>query len=135
MMNRLSKYLVVFTAFIFLNCHYRKDELVITNNTNDEVCYETLAKNKKQNIYFQASAGGKIKPHGRDSPLVRGSIKYTIQDSLADNTLYIVFYNLKEREYIYKNINNLVGNGKYIVRRFSRKELDKKKWMISYAAK
>jgi hypothetical protein len=46
--------------------------------------------------------------------------------------LYIVFYNKIDQQYVYKNINRIIFDKKYITYKYSKKELDNMNWIVSY---
>lgn len=130
-MGTKLKYLILICSFILYSCHYHSDKLKVKNNTQESIGYETLAKNQK-GIYYQVSAGGEIKAHKSDSPPTRGSIEYNVFKEHKDDFLYIVFYNLKFRDYVYKNINKIATDNRFCVKKYSESELDKSNWIVEY---
>lgn len=111
-------------------CHYQEDKLVIINNSQNAICYETLIK--KGTTYFEGSAGGKIGIKSSDSPAVRGSIASTIRKYSSDMILYVVYYRCKDADFIYRNTNFIVNDKRFKVDKYSLKELDSINWVIRY---
>lgn len=123
------------SLLLLVSCHYHDDNLVIRNNSNKTICYETLTKSVGDNEYYQISGGGKIKAHETDSPPVRGSIENSIENEPSDKNLYVIFYDCKQLEFINKDINNSVESGKFQVNKYSKEELEKANWYINYSEK
>lgn len=120
---------------LMVNCHYHDDNLVIKNNSNKTIRYETLTKSVFYNEYYQISGGGKIDAHNTDSPPVRESIKDELENEASDKNLYVVFYDTEYQDYIYKNINSIAISGKFKVAKYSKNELEKMGWVINYNEK
>ena len=118
-MNIILKYCALICVVLFCSCHYHRDDLKIENKTLNTICYTTLAKNQ-EGIYYVVSAGGKVYANNSDSPLTRGSIEYDVFEEKNDNYLYIVFYDLKFREYVYQNTNKIVTDNRFIVKKYSK---------------
>lgn len=130
-MQTKFKYFILIFSFIFYGCHYHNDELIVKNSTKERIGYETLAKNQ-EGIYYQVSAGGEIDGNDSDSPLTRGSIKYDVFKENNDDFLYIVFYDLKFKDYIYENINKIAIDNRFYVKKYSESELKKSNWIVEY---
>lgn len=122
----------IFILLLFTSCHYYSDKLVIKNNTEESICYETLSKNN-DGIYNQNSGGGTIKPNTLSSPPVRNSIVSNIQEN--NDSLYIVFYNCKDLEYVNNNLNTIIANKKYKHQKYSEKDLVDINWKVEYNGK
>ena len=130
-MKTKFKYFILIFSFMFYGCHYHHDELTVKNNTKERIGYETLAKNQ-EGIYYQVSAGGEIGANGSNSPLTRGSIEYDVFKEKNDDFLYIVFYNLKFKDYIYENINKIATDNRFCIKKYSELELKKSNWIVEY---
>jgi hypothetical protein len=130
-MIKKSNFLIL-AALLLVSCHYHDDKLVIRNSSNKNIRYETLTKSVYDNQYYQISGGGEIDVHNTDSPPVRGSIKDDIEDEASDKNLYVVFYDPKYQEYVYKNINTIAISGEFKVIKYSKNELEKIGWIINY---
>lgn len=130
-METKFKYFILIFSFMFYGCHYHHDELTVKNNTKESIGYETLAKDQ-DGIYYQVSAGGKINADNSDSPLTRGSIEYDVFKENNDDFLYIVFYDLKFKDYIYENINKIAMDNRFYVKKYSKSELKKSNWIVEY---
>lgn len=130
-MNKL-KYILLALTFIILSCHYKKDKLKIKNNTTKDICYHIILKYRDENTYYGPAIGGRIKPNTYDSPGIRGTILNEINKNSYNKTLYIVYFNVKDREYVYKNENTIIFNKKFHVDKYSIRELDSMKWIINY---
>lgn len=124
------KYFLLINTFFIISCHYTDDKLIIKNNSQNEICYETLIKSKKK--YDQISGGGKIKINGSESPSVRSSISKEINENSSNKILYIVYYNFEDLQFVNNNLNTIVNNKKFKVDKYSLKELDSMNWVVSY---
>lgn len=110
--------------------------MTIQNETDEKICYSTLAKNF-DNTYYEISAGGEIDSHNSDSPIIRGGadgLKTNI-DTYSDKSIYVAFYNPKEQQYVFKNVDSMINTGKLKVMKFTKQELDKINWKIIYKEK
>jgi hypothetical protein len=130
-MNKL-KYILLALTFITLSCHYKKDKLKIKNNTAKDIYYDVILKYRYENTYYGAASGGRIKPNTYDSPAVRGTILHEMNENSFEKILYIVYFNAKDLEYVYKNENTIIFNKKFHVDKYSIRELDSMKWIINY---
>ncbi|WP_337968720.1 hypothetical protein [uncultured Flavobacterium sp.] len=130
-MNKL-KYILLALTFIILSCHYKKDKLKIKNNSAKDIYYHVILKYRDENTYYGPAIGGRIKPNTYDSPGIRGTILNEMNKNSHNKTLYIVYFNVKDREYVYKNENTIIFNKKFHVDEYSIKELDSMKWIINY---
>jgi hypothetical protein len=128
----MKKIFVLSLFLVFIACDYSKDKLRIINNSKEDVHYETLIKNKENYVFYQISAGGEININDTSSPLVRTPIIDLINENSVDSILYIVFYNKIDQQYVYKNINRIIFDKKYITYKYSKKELDNMNWIVSY---
>lgn len=115
---------------IFSGCHYHHDKLAVHNYSDREICYETLAKVKK-GIYYQVSAGGKVGVNYSDSPLTRGTVEEAF-DQENDGFLYIVFYEEKYQDFVFANINKIVDDSRFNVKKYSKSELDRINWNVEF---
>ncbi|MEY2692208.1 MAG: hypothetical protein RIT03_598 [Bacteroidota bacterium] len=132
----MKKITALISIFILTSCHYSKDKLVIKNNSKLIICYETLIKNRT--AYYQISGGGKIKSFSFDSPPVRGnsnSIKYALENESIDKILYVVYYDLKDLEYVNKNLNTIISNKNFQTDTYTLKELNSLNWEINFPNK
>ncbi len=134
-MIQKSNYFALAILLLLVGCHYHEDNLVIRNNSNKTICYHTLTKSVTSGEYYGVSGGGEIEAHKTNSPPVRGSIEYSIENEPSDKNLYIIFYDCKHLESINKDINSSVESGKYQVNKYSSEELKKVNWKISYNVK
>jgi hypothetical protein len=119
-------------AILLVSCDYSKDKLIIQNNSKKEICYQTLVSNKANHVFYQVSAGGEIKAGSYNSPLVRQDIFTVIENSSSDKKLYVVFHDCNDKEYVYKHINSIVFDKRYIIKSFYKKDLDSLQWVIKY---
>ena len=126
------KYFVFIITLLFIRCHYYSDKLVVKNNTGETICYETLTKTK-QGIYSQNSGGGTIEPNNSSSPPVRNSIEASIQEN--NDSLYVVFNNCKDLEYVNSNLNTIIASKKYKFQKYSEKDLAEINWTVEYNGK
>ena len=123
-------------SFTIVGCHYHKVNMIIRNETDKKIGYSTFAQTNENKLY-EISSGGEITPHGYDSLFARGSsngLKTDI-DSYPDKSIYIAFFNLEERQYVFKNIDSMLKTGKLKLSKFSKKELDSMDWEITYTEK
>lgn len=123
--------LVLFFGTILSSCGYTNDKLKIFNNSDTDICYQTLIKDD-DGTYFQASAGDCVDKGKSTSPVVRGSIEYKIEQNSIDKVLYIVYYKKKDQEYIFKNIKTIIFNKKFKNDKYSLEKLNENNWKIFY---
>ncbi|MEI7510418.1 MAG: hypothetical protein WCJ62_13260 [Flavobacterium sp.] len=129
----MKVYTLIILILTLTGCGYTTDKLIIKNNSDKNVCYETLITNNEG--YYQASAGGEVVSKKTNSPTTRGAIWYQMEKESSDKILYVVYYDSIDREYVYKNIKTIVNDGKFKVNKYSLKELDSLKWVIIYDGK
>lgn len=127
---RIKYWTLIFVVFLY-SCHYHHDDLKVENCTINTIGYTTLAKNI-EGKYYEVSAGGEIDGNNSDSPLTRGSIEYDVFKEKNDGYLYIVFYDLKFKDYVYENTNKIVTDNRFIVKKYSKTELIKSNWIVKY---
>ncbi|MBF4465161.1 hypothetical protein [Flavobacterium sp. LC2016-12] len=129
--------LFLFLLFCMIaGCHYHKVNMTIRNETDKKIGYSTFALTDENKLY-DISSGGDIDPNGYDSPFVRGSsdgIKTDI-NSYPDKSIYFVFFNCEDREFVNKNIDSMFKMGKLKLMKFSKTELDSLDWKIVYTGK
>ena len=130
-MNIKLKYCTLICALFLYSCHYHRDELKVENSTINTIGYETLAKNE-EGRYYEVSAGGEIDANSYDSPLTRGSIEYDAFEEKNDGYLYIVFYDLRFKDYVYQNTNKIVKDNRFIIKKYSKAQLEKNNWNVKY---
>ena len=130
-MNIKLKYCTLICVFLLHSCHYHRDDLKVENSTINTIGYTTLARNQ-EGIYYEVSAGGEIVANSFDSPLTRGSIEYDVFEEKNDGYLYIVFYDLKFKDYVYQNTNKIVTDNRFIAKKYSKTELKKSNWIVKY---
>ncbi|AWA29433.1 hypothetical protein HYN48_04655 [Flavobacterium magnum] len=116
------------------SCHYKKDQLLIRNNSNEQMCYETIINGKDG--YYRVSAGGTVEAHAEDSPIRRSPIIGPLEENAAGHILYIVFYKPTHKFIIDNikadNIDNIVKSGKVTISKYTLDELNKMKWVVQY---
>ncbi|AWI25284.1 hypothetical protein [Flavobacterium pallidum] len=116
------------------SCHYNKDQLVIRNNSDEQVSYETIINGKEG--YYRVSAGGTIESHDQDSPLRRSPIIGPLEENAAGNILYLVFYKPTESAIIddikKNNIDNMMKSDKVTINQYTLSELNNIKWIVQY---
>ena len=134
-MIKKTNYFVLVTFLLSISCHYHEDNLIIKNNSNKNICYQTLTRSVVDGEYYEISGGGEIESHKTDSPPVRGSIENSIEDKQSDKNLYVIFYEWKQFDFIIKDITKSVESGKFQVEKYSNKELKKSNWKINYNEK
>lgn len=139
MKNKLFLYCIFSVIFILVSCGYSKDKLVIKNTTNEDICYDLLAKDVSKSVYYQVSTGGKIKKFTSESPIIHTTIRSIsdeIKDETNDGNLYILFHNEDIQDYVYSNMHNnmdnLIHNKNIKSHKYSVKELDSLNWIITY---
>ena len=130
-MNIKLKYYTLICVLFLYSCHYHRDDLKVENSTQNAIGYSTLARNQ-EGIYYEVSAGGKIDPNSSNSPLTRGSIEYDVFKEKNDGYLYIAFYDLKFKDYVYQNTNKIVTDNRFTIKKYSKTELTKSNWMVKY---
>ncbi len=130
-MNKL-KYFFLVSAFVITSCHYKKDKLKIKNNSTNNIYYHIILKFRDENTYYGPAVGGKIAPNTYDSPGVRSTILHEMETNSYNKMLYIVYFNVEDREYVYKNENTVIFNKKFKVDKYSLNELDSINWAVSY---
>ncbi|WP_309847731.1 hypothetical protein [Flavobacterium sp. 2755] len=130
-MKRLNLFFLTF-LFLTMNCHYKKDKLKIKNNSAKYIYYHVLVKYRNENVYYGPSIGGKVDPGNFDSPGIRGSILHEMNTNSYDKTLYIVYFNEKDREYVFKNENIILFDKRFKNDKYSIKELDSMNWVVNY---
>lgn len=130
-MNIKLKYCTLICVFLLYSCHYHRDDLKVENSTINTIGYTKLAKNQ-EGIYYEVSAGGEIYANSSDSPLTRRSIEYDVFEEKNDGYLYIVFYDLKFKDYVYQNTNKIVTDNRFISKKYSKTELKKSNWIVKY---
>lgn len=130
-MNKII-YIFLSLTLIITSCHYKKDKLKIKNNSKKDIYYHLILKYRNEDTYYGPAVGGKIKPNTYDSPGIRGTLLYEMNKNSYNKTLYIVYFNVKDREYVYKNENTIIFNKNFNVDKYSIKELDNMKWIINY---
>ncbi|SNR73837.1 hypothetical protein [Flavobacterium sp. ov086] len=126
------KYIFLTLTFIILSCNYKKDKLKIKNNSTKDIYYHIILKYRDENTYYGPAVGGKIKPNTYDSPGIRGTILHEMNKNSYDKTLYIVYFNVKDRDYVYKNENTIIFNKNFYVDKYLIRELDSMDWIINY---
>lgn len=132
MKQKIIKYLLTLFAFLMVGCCYQNDKLLIINKSKREIYYTTLLKSKVDSTYFSNSGGGNIEINGTSNPIVRQSISSTIDELSAEKMLYVVYFDLKEQEFVYKNINSILTNPKVKVNKYSKKELENLNWILEF---
>lgn len=135
-MKSRYKLFLILLSFITVGCHYHKVDMIIRNETDKKVGYSTFAVTDENKLY-DISSGGEINPHSYDSPFVRGSsdgLKTDI-NSYPDKSIYFVFFNSEEREFVNKNIDSMYKMGKLKLIKLSKTELDSLDWKIVYSGK
>lgn len=130
-MNIKLKYYTLICVLFLYSCHYHSDGLKVENSTINTIGYSTLARNQ-EGIYYEVSAGGKVNANSSNSPLTRGSIEYDVFEEKNDGYLYIVFYDLKFKDYVYQNTNKIVTDNRFIIKKYSKTELEKSNWIVKY---
>lgn len=126
------RYTLILFAFLNVSCHYSKDKLIIYNISKREIYYTTILKSKDDNSYFSNSGGGNIEINGFSNPIVRQTISSTIDELSAEKILYIVYFDSKDQEFVYKNINTILTNSKVKVKKYSKIELQNLNWKIKF---
>lgn len=135
-METKPKYFLLPLILLTIGCHYNNANIIIQNDTDKEICYSTLAKNL-DNTFYEISAGGKIDSHNSESPIVRGGsdrLKTDI-DTYSDKSIYFVFYNPKDQQYVFKNVDSMLNTGIIKIMKFRKNELEKMNWKIMYTEK
>ncbi|MEI7510416.1 MAG: hypothetical protein WCJ62_13250 [Flavobacterium sp.] len=138
----MKKYLYVFISMIIISCNYNKDKLNVQNNTEKDIWFIVMCKNKIENkyyftqiqslVYSKELASGVFQVFGTNNK----SCEKILKNRLYDKKLYIVFFDPKETGPI-EDINpNLVfNNKKIIVKMYTKKELDDMDWIVEYDGK
>jgi len=129
------KYTGLSLVILISGCEYGKEKLAIQNNSNNDICYQTLILRKGSKAFYQVSAGGEIKANGLDHPVVRRPISNEIDEYSSNKILYIIFYRCTDQEYVYQNIGSVVYNKKYATKKYFIKDLDSLNWLIKYEEK
>lgn len=123
----------IFILSIFLNsCHYSKDKLVVENNTTINICYQILLKIKDKKKFYHAGVGLEMKPNSKSSPIIKHTILESMDQFSNDKILYVIYYKVKDRDYVHKNLENIINIKKFRVDKYSLKQLDSLKWVIEY---
>ena len=130
-MNKYNFFLIVLSLTI-LSCGYNNDKLKIYNKSNGPICYETLIKDA-EGTYFQVSSGDCIDMGKISSPPLIGSIEYKMEQSSIDKILYIVYYNRKNEEYVYKNLKTIVNDENYKTEKYTLESLNRAQWKVIYS--
>ena len=127
---------------IIISCNYNKDKLNVQNNTEKDIWFIVMCKNKIENkyyftqiqslVYSKELASGVFQVFGTNNK----SCEKILKNRLYDKKLYIVFFDPKETGPI-EDINpNLVfNNKKIIVKMYTKKELDDMDWIVEYDGK
>ncbi len=129
------KYFALAILLLSAGCHYHQDKLIIKNNSNKTICYHTLTKSVNDGEYYEISGGGEIEAHNTNSPPVRGSIQYSLENEQSDKNLYVIFFDCKLFDFVVKDMTKSVESGKFQVNKYSSKELIKADWKIKYTNK
>ena len=98
---------------------------MIENKSSSDICYEPILLLKQDSTFRQASTSRTALARGADHPGVRLPISYQLDNFSLDKKLYVVFFNCNDREYVFKNIRTIVNNKKFLVKTFSKEELDR----------
>jgi hypothetical protein len=123
---------IIISVILFTSCNYREDKLTIQNNSNKDICCETLIRGIKDSAFYPVSAGIEISPNSGRHPLVRNGILNEMKDQSLDKVLYLVYYNCNDKEFVYKNFKNIIFNKKYLVHQYSINKLDSLNWVVKY---
>ena len=126
------KYSIFIIVFCLTGCEYHQDRLLIQNGTKKEICSELLIQNKVDGKYQEVAANLEIQPYKSGHPISRSSISFELQNNSVDSILYIVVHNYSDREYVFKNIDNLVFDKRFKTKRFSKSKLDSLNWTVKY---
>jgi len=135
-MKSSYKLFLFILSFMTVGCHYQKVDMIILNETDKKIGYSTFTLTDENKLY-DITSGGEIDPHNYNSPFVRGSsdgLKTDI-NSYPDKSIYFVFFNSEEREFVNKNIDSMFRMGKLKLIKLSKKELDSLDWKITYTKK
>jgi hypothetical protein len=134
-MKSLNKIiLTTFFAISITGCEYHSDRLKIQNQSKCPICYVILIYGKTSKSFYEATAGGEVKPFSYTSPIVRrgDEISYQLDRTSFDKKLYIIFYDPSYRSYVMRNIRTIVFDKKYTKVAFNITELDSLGWVIKY---
>ena len=126
------KKLALFFVLILFGCHYHTDKLKVINNSTKEIYYYPMLKDPKDGVYYGFSMGGNIKPSEQHSPKLRGAIWYMMKEKESDKILYVVFFDKKYMEYVFKNEVKIIYDKRFKIQKYSLKELDSLNWIITY---
>jgi hypothetical protein len=132
MINRCKHFILL--IFFSLSCTYGVDKLVVKNNSKSNICYQVLIKYKNKNSYYHAGVGKEMEPNSKNSPVIKETILDAMKEFSNDKILYIIYYTVKDRDYVHENLEHIVGSKKIKIDRYSLKELDSMNWVISYPA-
>ncbi len=128
------KKIVLLFFFVFLGCSYHKDKLIIRNNSTADICYEIFIKinNNGNFVYKTVSAPQEFNSFHESSPIVRNYLSDEMDDFSCDSILYIYIYNTIDKENFYKNMDSIIYRKNAKFYKYSKKELDRMNWVVSY---
>ena len=118
-----------------LGCSYHKDKLVIKNNSTKDISYEIFIKTKKDDgnfVYKTVSAPQEFNFDNESSPIVRNYLSDEMDEFSSDSILYIFIYDKVDKENFYKNMDSIIYSKNAKFYKYSKKELDRMNWIISY---
>ncbi len=125
------KLLVCIVTLMILGCEYHQDKLMIKNTTSSDICFETLIKTSSGK-YIQVSAGDKIHSNSSVNPITRTDIADELNSKSFDKILYLVFFDCTQNDYVNHNIDSLVIQKLFFVKKYNAKQLDSANWHVTY---
>ena len=133
---RKSFYLMLLFISLLSSCRYSRDEkLKVINNSNTKIWYQVLIKYKNENSYLHVGVGRELQELAEDNPIITRDIKDYMDEFSYNKTLYVIYYDNTDMEYVHKNLEFLIDSKKFRVDKYSQKELDSLNWVVKYNVK
>lgn len=135
----MKKYFFVFILIITIGCNYINDKLIVQNNTDKEIWFVVMYKNRLDNKFYYTQIQSLVYPNESTSAILQvvgtnnKNCEEILNNQLYDNKIYVAFFNPNVTGPIENlNPNVIFDNEKIKVKIYTKNDLDNLGWVVNY---